>query len=91
MQKRPHDAPKNKFVVSVLKNGSTAWFTPYHHREKNLPIPRLALPKIKFSGIVFMLLLAAICTVNIVKLPSSINPKRYSFQSICISNCVLNL
>jgi len=91
-KKHAHADTKNQPRYAMMKTAHLTWLSPFSHREKNLPLPRISVPKIKFSGIVFILtFLGSTSLIALTKLSKPVNLNCNNLQNICITHCVLRL
>jgi len=84
--------PKPQIQISLLKCGRLFWCSSFGHKEKNLPNNRTSVPKIKFSGILFIAaFFGSLCLILALRPSTPFSINYYSLQNICITQCILRL
>jgi len=87
-----HAAQKNQPNFALVKNAHLNWFSPFHPREKNISVSRVTVPKIKFTGVLFILIaVGASNSVSLTKLQQFTNFNFNNLQKICIAQCILRI
>jgi len=92
MKKINHAVQKNQPHFAIIKNAHLNWFSPFHPREKNISVNRVTVPKIKFTGVLFILIVVgALSSVSLIKLQQFANLNFNNLQKICITQCILRI
>jgi len=86
-----HVVQKNHAHFATIKYAHLNWFSPFHPREKNISVSRVTVPKIKFTGVLFILVVGALSSTGLIKLQQFTNVNFSNLQKICIAQCILRI